>query len=145
MTQLTLAIANRIIEGALRKAAEGSAKPIAVAVLTAEGHLKALQRQDGASMFRTDIAIGKAWGAVAMGESSRGLAKKAKENPAFVQALSVASAGRLLPNPGGVLIRDKGGEILGAVGISGDSGANDEAFAIAGIEGAGLTADAGLD
>lgn len=145
MTQLSLEIANRIIQGSLKKAAEVSAKPIAVVVLTAEGHLKALQRQDGASMFRTDVAIGKAWGAVAMGESSRGLAKKAKENPAFVQALSVAAAGRLLPNPGGVLIRDDRGEILGAVGISGDSGANDEAFAISGIEAAGLKADAGLE
>jgi len=142
MTQLTLDIANRIIQGALGQAAEAKARPLAVAVLTSEGHLKAVQRQDGASMFRVDIAIGKAWGAVAMGESSRGLAKKAKENPAFVQALSVAASGRLLPNPGGVLIRDASGEIIGAVGISGDSGANDEAFAVAGIESTGLKADA---
>jgi uncharacterized protein GlcG (DUF336 family) len=97
-------------------------------------------------MFRVDVSLGKAWGAVAMDECSRGLAKRAKANPPFFNSLAVASNGRLLPNPGGVLIRDAaGGAILGAVGISGDKGPNDEVFAVAGIEAAGLAADPGED
>ena len=96
-------------------------------------------------MFRVDIGTGKAWGAVAMDEGSRGLAKKAKANPNFLNSLAVASGGRLLPNPGGVLIRDAGGDILGAVGISGDTGARDEGYAVSGIEAAGLVADPGED
>jgi len=143
MTELTLALANRIIEGAFARAAEVKGKPVAVCVLNRDGHIISLQRQDGATMFRNDIALGKAWGAVAMGEPSRSLAKKAQENPAFVQALSIASGGRLLPNPGGVLIRSADGKIIGAVGISGDSGANDEALAAHGVKVAGLTAETG--
>ena len=145
MGELTLQAANQIIEAAFAKAAEAGGKPLAVAVLNRDGHVVSLQRQDGATMFRIEIATGKAWGAVAMGEGSRGLAKKAKDNPAFMQALSVAAGGRLLPNPGGVLVRDSEGRILGAVGISGDSGKNDEAWAIEGVQAAGLTADAGSD
>lgn len=143
MTRLTLEQADRIVEKALEKRRAEGGKPIAVAVLDESGHVKVLKREDGASMFRPDIAIGKAWGAVAMGESSRDLAKKAAQNPNFMGALAVASGGRLLPNPGGVLIRDHTGEILGAVGISGDSGERDEAFAAHGIEAAGLKADTG--
>lgn len=143
MSELTLDLANRIIAGAFAKAAEIAAKPIAIAVLNPNGHVISLQRQDDASMFRIEISTGKAWGAVAMGQPSRTLAQKAKDNPNFMQALAVASGGRLLPNPGGVLVRNDRGDIIGAVGISGDSGDNDEKLAIAGITGAGLVADAG--
>lgn len=94
-------------------------------------------------MFRVDISIVKAWGAVAMNVGSRGLAKKAKANPNFINSLALASSGRLLSNPGGVAIRDAGGDILGAVGIGGDTRARDETFAVAGIEAAGLVADPG--
>ena len=94
-------------------------------------------------MFRNEIATGKAWGAVAMGESSRSLGRKARDNPSFVQGLTVTSGGRILTSPGGVLIRGEGGAVLGAVGISGDSGPNDEILAIHGIESVGLVADAG--
>lgn len=121
MPQLDLATANRIIEAALGKAAEAGMKPVAVAVLGPEGHVISLQRQDGASMFRNEIATGKAWGAVEMGESSRSLGRKARDNPSFVQGLTVTSGGRILTSPGGVLIRGDQGAILGAVGISGDS------------------------
>jgi len=145
MPRLTLQQANTIIEVAIAKAHESSAPPIAVVVLDDAGHVKAAQREDKASMFRIDAGIGKAWGAVAMDEGSRGLAKRAKANPGFFNALAVASNGRLLPNPGGVLIRNADGDILGAVGISGDKGPNDEIFAIAGIEAAGLVADPGED
>lgn len=143
MTRLTLQQANTIIDKAIEKARQSDAPPIAVVVLDDSGHVKAVQREDKASMFRVDVGLGKAWGAVAMDEGSRGLAKRAKGNPEFFSSLVVASGGRLLPNPGGVLIRDSGGEILGAVGISGDKGPNDEIFAVAGIEAAGLTADPG--
>lgn len=143
MSRITLESANRIIAAAFAAGAAMKAKPIAVAVLNADGHIISLQRQDGASMFRNDVAMGKAWGAVAMGESSRSLARKAKANPNFVSALAVTSGGRLLPNPGGVLVKNKQGEVIGAVGISGDSGDNDESLGIAGIEEAGLIADAG--
>ena len=145
MPRLTLTQANTIIDAAIARARAQDAPPIAVVVLDDGGHVKAVQREDGASMFRVDAGIGKAWGAVAMDEGSRGLAKRAKANPAFFNSLAVASGGRLLPNPGGVLIRDAGGTILGAVGISGDKGPQDEVFAVAGIEAAGLVADPGED
>ena len=145
MPRLTLREANLIIDKALANARELNAAPIAVVVLDDSGNIKAVQREDKASMFRVDISIGKAWGSVAMDEGSRGLAKKAKANPAFIGALSDAAGGKLLPNPGGVLIRNAAGDILGAVGISGDTGAKDEGFAIAGIEAAGLVADPGED
>jgi len=143
MARLTLKQANTIIEHAIAAARERNGPPIAVVVIDDGGHIKAVQREDRASMFRVDIGLGKAWGAVAMDEGSRGLAKRAQGNPGFFNALSVASGGRLLPNPGGVLIRNAEGDILGAVGISGDTGANDEIFATAGIEAAGLQADPG--
>jgi len=145
MARLTLQQANTIIDEAIAKARQSDAPPIAVVVLDDSGHVKAIQREDKASMFRVDVGIGKAWGAVAMDEGSRGLAKRAKGNPGFFNSLAVASGGRLLPNPGGVLIRDAGGDILGAVGISGDTGAKDEVFAKAGIEAVGLVADPGED
>ncbi len=141
MAELTLAVANRIIEEALSEGAGAGTKPVAVAITGPEGHLIALQRQDGASMFRVEIAHGKAWGAVAMGVSSRELAKKAQENPSFIHGLSVASGGRILTSPGGVVIRDSSGRVLGAAGISGDTGENDERLAIHGIEAVGLVAD----
>ncbi len=133
-----------IIDGALAKAAELGLKPLTVAVLDDGAHLKAFKRQDGpGAAFRPHIAIGKAWGAVGMGIASRTLEQRALDRPHFVNALAAASGGRLVPVAGGVLIRDVQGEIIGSVGISGDTSDNDEACAIAGIEAAGLTADAG--
>ena len=113
-------------------------------VLDDGGNVKALKRQDGpGAAFRPQIAIGKAWGAVGMGVPSRTIEQRALDRPHFVNSLTAASGGRLVPVAGGVLIRDAGGEIIGAVGISGDTSDNDEACAIAGIEAAGLTPDAG--
>ena len=142
MTRLTLDQANRIITGTLEAARAAGGAPLTVVVIDDSGHLVAAQRQDGASMFRYDIALGKAWGAVAFGTSSRDLAAKARENPSFVQGLAVASGGRLLPNPGAVPIMAANGAIMGAVGVSGDSGPQDEKFAIAGVEAAGLSTSA---
>lgn len=141
MALLTLEQADRIIVGALDKARQLGCDPLCVAVLDAGGHLVSLRRQDGASLFRPEVAMGKAWGAVALGQSGRELAQKATKNPSFLQALAVASGGRLLPQVGGVLIKGTDGAILGSVGISGDVGDRDEECAIAGIAEAGLQSD----
>ena len=142
MTRLTLQQANRIIEGALAKARQMKIKPLGVVVLDESGHLKAAQREDGASMFRIDIATGKAWAAVAMGASSRALAARAKDNPNFFVTLAATAHGKFLPQAGAVLIRDANGELLGAAGASGGTGDEDEAACRHGVEHAGLVAEA---
>ncbi len=112
-------------------------------VLDAGGHLKAMKREDGSSLLRPEIAGGKAWGALGMGFGGREFARRAAANPMFIQALGVASGGRVIPVPGGVLIRDAAGDIQGAVGISGDTSENDETCAVWGIGCAGLVPDTG--
>jgi uncharacterized protein GlcG (DUF336 family) len=141
MSELSLRIANNIISQALEKARDMGIKPVTVVVLDAGGHLKAMQREDGASMFRFDVATGKAWAAVAMDASSRALASRAKENPNFFITLAATAGGKFLPQPGGVLIRDAQGRILGAAGASGGTGDEDEAVCAFGIEQAGLVPD----
>jgi uncharacterized protein GlcG (DUF336 family) len=141
MGKLTLKQANTIVEKALAKAREMKIKPLAVVVLDEAGNIKSAQREDGASMFRVDVALGKAWGAVAWGQSSRSLAKRAQDNPNFYMALASASRGRFLPQTGAVLIRDENGEILGAVGASGGTGEEDELCCAFGVEQAGLKTD----
>ena len=143
MSSLGLTVANTIVEAALKRARELNTAPLAVAVLDETGQLKAYQREDQTSLLRTDIAVGKAWGALGLGRSSRVLGKVAEERPAFIQALSVMAGGRLVPVPGGVLIRAENNAIIGAVGISGDTSDIDETCAVAGIEAAGLRADTG--
>lgn len=140
-TELTLDLANAVVAGALAEARRMRIAPLTVVVLDASGDLKAMQREDGASMFRFDVATGKAWAAVGMGVSSRVLAERARENPNFFVALGATAHGRFLPQPGAVLIRDSQGRILGAAGASGGTGDEDEAACIAGIEAAGLTGD----
>lgn len=140
MSGLTLEQANAIIAGALAHSARKGYKPMAVVVLDDAGHLKSAQRQDGASMFRVDVATGKAWAAVGMDASSRTLAQRAKDNPNFFVALAATAQGRFLPQTGAILIRDAGGAILGAAGASGGTGDEDEEICIAGITAAGLQA-----
>lgn len=140
MSKLTLAQANKIIEAALAKAREMKIKPLAVAVLDEAGHIRAMQREDGASMFRNDVAIGKAWASVGMGASSRVLLQRANDNPQFFGALAVTAQGKFLPQTGAALIKDADGNIIGAAGASGGTGDEDEAVCIAGIHAAGLTA-----
>ncbi len=142
MSRLTLKQANTIIEKALEKARQMKIKPLAVVVLDDAGHVVSAQREDGASMFRFDVGRGKAWGAVAMGSSSRALAKRAKENPNFFVTLAATAEGKFLPQTGGVLIKAADGTILGAAGASGGTGDEDEACCVYGIEQAGLQADA---
>jgi len=142
MTGITLKQANAIIEGTLVKAREMKIKPLAVVVLDASGNIVAAQREDKASMFRIDIALGKAWGAVAMSCSSRALARRAKDNPGFMMTLAATAKGKFLPQTGAALIKDAQGNILGAAGASGGTGEEDEACCVHGIEQAGLKADA---
>ena len=143
MNDLTLDKASLIVDKALEKRKEMGFVPLTVAVLDAGGQLKVLKREDGSSLLRPEIAIGKAWGALGMGFGGRELARRASNNPVFFGALSDMSGGRMVPNPGAVLIRSASGDILGAVGISGDTAGNDEICAVYGIEAAGLTADTG--
>lgn len=139
---LTLAQANTIIENALTKAHEMNVKPLAVVVLDSAGNIVSAQREDGASMFRFDVALGKAWGAVAMGASSRALGNRAKNNPNFFLTLAATAKGKFLPQTGAVLIRDASGAIIGSAGASGGSGEEDEACCGYGVEQAGLVPDA---
>jgi uncharacterized protein GlcG (DUF336 family) len=140
---LILAQASTIVDIALATARDLELVPMTVAVLDAGGHLVAFKREDRSGILRYDIAYGKAWGALGMGFGSRTLYERAANTPQFFNALYAASGGRVVTNPGGVLIRDAEGEIIGAVGISGDTSDKDEACAIAGIEAAGLFADPG--
>jgi uncharacterized protein GlcG (DUF336 family) len=140
---LTLAQASAIVDVALKKGRETNCAPLTVAVLDAGGHLVAFKREDRSGILRFDIAFGKAWGALGMGFGSRTLFERSANTPVFFTALAAASGGRLVPNPGGVLIKDSSGDILGAVGISGDTSDKDEVCAIAGTEAAGLKADPG--
>jgi uncharacterized protein GlcG (DUF336 family) len=142
MAQLTLKQANTIVEKALAKAREMKIKPLGVVVLDTGGHLVAAQREDGASMFRLDVAMGKAWGAVGMGASSRALGNRAKANPNFFLSLAATSGGRFLPQTGAVVIKDQQGNILGSAGASGGTGDEDEACCAHGVQQAGLVADA---
>jgi len=143
MTMLTLDTAQKIIATALHAATEKKLKPLAVVVLDARGSLKASAAQDGTSLMRSEIAHGKAYGALAMGMGSRAIFKRATEQPFFVSAVNTMAQGALVPVPGGVLIEDGSGAVIGAIGISGDTSDNDEACAVAGIEAAGLKANAG--
>jgi uncharacterized protein GlcG (DUF336 family) len=138
MSLLTLAQANKIIAVALATAREKGHKPMAVVILDESGHVKALQREDGASMFRVDVATGKAWASVGMGAPSRDLLERAKQNPVFFGALAATAQGKFLAQTGAVLIKDADGRILGAAGASGGTGDEDEAVCMAGVKGAGL-------
>ncbi|MGE5305015.1 MAG: GlcG/HbpS family heme-binding protein [Alphaproteobacteria bacterium] len=135
--KLTLEKATIIVDRALARAREMKFRPLCVAVLDDGGNLKALKRDDGASILRPQIAIGKAWGAIGMGESSRSLGDRLKERPAFLGALSDMSGGKVVPVAGGVLILD-GTAVIGAAGASGGTADEDEACVVAGIQAAGL-------
>ncbi|MGF6781575.1 GlcG/HbpS family heme-binding protein [Paraburkholderia sp. GAS334] len=143
MPALSLKQANRICNAALEHGRKAGLAPLCVAVLDQGAHIVAVQREDGASLMRPDIAIGKAAGTLAMGFGGRELARRAAEHPTFFTALISLANGRMVPVPGGVLIRNAAGEIVGAVGISGDISQSDEACAVAGIVAAGMSADTG--
>lgn len=135
---LTLDHAKTIIDRALARGRELNLAPLTVVVLDAGGHMVAMQRQDNSGILRPQIALGKAYGSLGLGESSRAMGERLKNSPYFVTALQTMSDGRVVPAPGGVLIRNDAGQIIGAVGISGDLSAKDEACGIAGVLAAGL-------
>lgn len=145
LADLPLAAAQRILATALDHARKNSFKPLAIAVLDSRGAMKAFAAEDGTSLKRGEVAHGKAYGALALGLGSRSIFKRAKEQPYFVAAISHVTGGALVPVPGGVLIRDSAGSLVGAVGISGDTSENDEAAAMMSIAAAGFTPDPGSD
>ena len=140
MNRITLDQANHIIAEAFRKGAELKLKPLSVVVLDPGGHIIAFQRQDGASTMRFQIAAAKASGALAIGMSSRRIGEMAAERPSFIASLGPIAPHGVIPAAGGVIVVDGGGEIVGAVGITGDTSDNDEACALAGIAATGLKA-----
>jgi uncharacterized protein GlcG (DUF336 family) len=142
---LTLAQASTIVDAALAKARDLGLAPMTIVVLDAGGHAVALKREDKSGILRVEIASGKAWGALGVGAGTRMLAERVTSGAvgaAFVNSIAAASGGRVVPVPGGVIIRDGSG-IVGAVGVSGDLSDKDEACAIAGIQAAGLAFDTG--
>ena len=140
---VSLEAASIIVDRALAKGRELNFHPLAVAVLDPRGCLKAYKAEEGTSLMRFDIAFGKAWGALGMGFGNRELARRSAKAPMFFNSLQVMSEGRMVPVPGGVLIRNAAGAVVGAVGISGDTSENDEICAAHGITVAGLKPDTG--
>lgn len=140
---LSLAQATTIIDAALKKGRALDLKPIGVAVLDARGVLVAYSGEDGGGLFRADIARAKAYGCLGMNLGGRPLAQRSADMPQFASALIGISGGKFAPMPGGALVRDAAGAIMGSVGVSGDTPDNDELCTVAGIEAAGLKADTG--
>jgi uncharacterized protein GlcG (DUF336 family) len=139
---MKLEIAQKMVTAALAHGREHKMKPLVVVVMDSRGAMRALAAEDGTSLKRANIAIGKANGAIALGTGSRGLAQRAEKAPHFIAAADNAVGG-LVPVPGGVLVRDASGEIVGVIGISGDTSDNDEACGLAAIAAVGLKADTG--
>ncbi len=137
-TSLPLDRANAIVAEALRLGREAGLLPLTAAALDAGGRLVAMQSEDGSGLLRFDVAFGKAWGALGMGISSRLIRDRLAARPIFQAALATASDGRLIPVPGGVLVRTGEGVVIGAVGISGDTSEKDEYCAIEAVRAAGL-------
>ena len=143
MTSIDLRTARTIVAAALAHGEATGMKPLSVIVLDAGGHVTAFERSDGSSNLRFDIAHGKAYGAIGLGIGSRAIMARAEQQPTFIASVNGTFGGRLVPVPGGVLVRDMAGALIGAVGVTGDTSDNDEAAAVAGIEAAGLHAETG--
>jgi uncharacterized protein GlcG (DUF336 family) len=140
---LTLKAAQEIIRAAIDEAEARKLKPLAIVVLDQRGSIKASASQDNTSLLREKVAHGKAFGALSLGLGSRAIFNRAQEQPYFVSAVNALAGGALVPVPGGVLIKSESGDVLGAVGVSGDTSDNDEACAVVGIRSVSLTPDAG--
>lgn len=140
MTRIPLDQAQTIIAAALKEARALNLKPISVAVLDAGGHMIAFAREDGSSNLRPQIATAKASGALALGVSSRVIGEMAIERPTFINAAAGLNPAGIVPAAGGVLVKDTGGAVIGAVGVTGDTSDNDELAALAGVKAAGLAA-----
>jgi uncharacterized protein GlcG (DUF336 family) len=138
---IALKDANRIIDLAFRKSREIGSRPLGVVVVDTSGNIVSAQKDDGASMFRIDIARAKGWSAIAIGASTRQLARRAKENPNFFVSLAATSQGKFLPQPGGVLIKNAQGAVIGACGVSGSAVEHDELCCVYGVSEAGFDYD----
>ena len=143
MSKLSLTRANRMISQAFAHGAKEGYKPLAVVVLDAGGNVRAFQSQDGASNNRFEMARGKANGAIAVGMGSRWLNAQAESRPHFLTGMASIIEGGILPVAGGVIARDKSGNIVAVVGVTGDTSDSDEACAVAGIEAVNLVPDTG--
>ena len=141
MSAISLEQANRIIAAILARAAELRCRPISVIVVEPGCKPKAFQKEDGSSIIRFEMAFGKAYAALSLGRSSSLVRVRAHEKPIFMRYLSAASGEQIFPEGGGMLIRDDGGEVIGAVGVTGDTGERDEELAAHGIHAAGLKTD----
>lgn len=142
MSTITLDLANRIIDAILRRAAEIDCRPISVIVVEPGCKVKAFQKEDGSSMIRFEMAFGKAYAALALGRSSKLVHVRAEERPIFMRYLESATDGQIFPEGGGLQIRSSDGEVIGAVGVTGDTEDRDEELATHGIHSAGLKTDA---
>lgn len=145
MRAITLAEANKIIAGTFASARKRKAYALAAMVLDAGGRVKAFQKQDGCSLMRFEIAYGKAFGALALGRSSRMLLQKAREKPLFIQSMEQLADGPIFLEGGGQLIRDDTGEVVGAIGVTGDVNEMDDLCAMDGIRAAGFRTDDDFD
>lgn len=141
MTEISMSKARVMIRKAFEKAAELGLKPLSVVVLDAGGHVKAFERQDGAAPGRFAIAQGKAYGAVMLGMAGSAQMARAEQQGYFMAAVNGVYGGQVVPVPGGVLVRDKKGAVIGAVGVTGDTSDNDAICAVAGIEAAKFSAE----
>jgi uncharacterized protein GlcG (DUF336 family) len=141
MSALTLDQANRIIDAILRRAAEINCRPLSVIVVEPGCKVKAFQKEDGSSMIRFEMAYGKAYAALALGRSSKLVKARAEERPIFMRYLMSASGEQIFPEGGGLQIRNPDGEVIGAVGVTGDTEDRDEELAAHGIHAAGLKTD----
>lgn len=141
---ISLEAASDVAKQSLAYARSQGMAPMAVAVLDVRGALKAFMAEDGTTLLRFDIAFGKAWGALSMGHGGRSLVKRSTNTPLFFNALQSMTDGKMVPVPGSVLIRNSSGDVVGAVGISGESSENDERCAVVGVEKAGLIPDTGI-
>lgn len=141
MTMINLAQANRIIESIFARGRELGCRPLSVIVVEPGAKVKAFQKEDDSAMMRFEMAFGKAYAALALGRSSSLVRMRTEERPLFMQYLIRASDNQIFPEGGGMLIRDKDGELLGAVGVTGDTQERDEELAAYGIRAAGLKTD----
>jgi len=135
--------AQGIVSAALSRARAQGYKPLTVAVLDPGGALVALGREDGSGFMRPDVAVGKAYGVLALGMDNRAIAARAADSPEFFTSVANLAGGRIFSVPGGVFVHDAEGTLLGAVGASGDVSAADEDAVVAGIEAVGLVARTG--
>ena len=141
MTEITHRKARTIIAKTLARGREMELKPLSVVVLDSGGHVKAFEREDGAAPGRFDIARGKAFGAVMLGMGGQAQMARAEQQAYFMAAVNGVYGGAVVPVPGGVLVKDKRGTVIGAVGVTGDTSDNDVIAAMAGIEAAGLAGE----